>query len=88
VKKQAEHRFRAAAGYAVSKGPLVAALLMNAPALAVAAVLAWIAMNADEPAAAAVAWIFFAMAAVWVGLVLMESWRVMRRFARRAGRGS
>jgi hypothetical protein len=86
VSRQTEHRCRAAASVALGAGPLLAALLMNAPALGVAAVVGWLAMNADEPAAAAIAWIFFAMAFVWAGLVTSESWRVLRRFARRGAK--
>ncbi|MCG2591724.1 hypothetical protein LZ009_02915 [Ramlibacter sp. XY19] len=83
MSKQTEHRFRAAASVALGPGPFAAALLMNAPALGVVAVIGWVAMNADDPAAAAIAWMFFAMAAGWAGLVTSESWRVLRRFARR-----
>ena len=83
MSRQTEHRFRAAASVSLTSTPLAAALLMNAPALGVAAVIGWVAWNADEPAAAAIAWIFFAMASAWAGLVTNESWRVMRRFARR-----
>ena len=84
MRKQAEHRIRGAASVATGAGPLPAALLMNLPAWGVAAVVGWIAMNTDEPAASAIAWLFFAMAAFWAALVTSESWRVLRRFAQRA----
>ena len=86
MSRQTEHRFRAAASVALDQGPLLAALLMNAPALGVTAAVGWIAWNVDEPAAAAIAWIFFGMAALWASLVTSESWRVLRRFARYAAR--
>ena len=87
MRKQAEHRFRAAASLARGRWVAPAALLMNAPALAVTAIAGWWALQADEPALEALCWILFTMALLWAVLVTLESWRVLRRYARRmAGR--
>jgi len=86
VSRQTEHRFRAAASVAHDAGPVAAALLMNSPVLGVVVAIGWIAMDADEPAAAAIAWLLFAMAFAWGGLVTFESWRVLRRFAKMGAR--
>lgn len=84
MRKQTEHRFRAAASVACTAGPLAAAVLMNAPALGLGVVTGWVAWNTDQPPAAAAAWIFCGLASLWAGLVTFESWQVLCRFARRA----
>ena len=87
MRKQAEHRIRGAASLARPGRTWAAAIAMNAPWAAGAAVAGWIAFTADEPALQAMAGILFAVVLFWTVLVTMESWRVLRRFARRqAGR--
>jgi hypothetical protein len=81
LKRQAEHRIRAAASLSLSSGPLAAALVMNSPGLAIAGAIAWVAWNTYEPAAATIAWILFSLVAIWEIIEVMNSWRVMRRFA-------
>jgi hypothetical protein len=57
---------------------------MNAPSLGVAAVLGWFAFTADGGALRAVAGVLFGLVLFWTILVTLESWRVLRRFTRRA----
>jgi hypothetical protein len=83
VRRQAEHRIRAAATLARPGWTWAAAVVMNAPSVAAAAVLGWFAFTADEPALSAVAWILFVLVLFWAVLVTMDSWQVLRRFTRR-----
>lgn len=78
-----EHRIRGAASLARPGWTWAAAVLMNAPTVAAAAVLGWYVFTADERALAAVAGVLFSLLAVWALLVTMDSWRVLRRFTRR-----
>jgi hypothetical protein len=82
MKKQAEHRIRGAAALARPGWTWAAAILMNAPVVAGAAIIGWFAFAADEPAVVAIAGILFAMALLWAVLVTHDSWRVLRRFTR------
>ena len=77
------HRIRSAAGLARPGWIWAAALVMNAPAVGTAVLLGWFAFTADAPALTAVAGVLFARALVWALLVTLDSWRVLRRFARR-----
>jgi len=83
MRKQAEHRIRGAASLARPGFTWAAALLMNAPSVAGAALVGWFAFTADEPALQVLAGILFAVALLWACLVTLESWRVLRRFTRR-----
>lgn len=83
MRKQAEHRIRGAAALARPGLNWAAALLMNAPSVAGAAIVGWFAFTADEPALSALAGILFALALLWAALVTLDSWRVLRRFTRR-----
>jgi hypothetical protein len=83
VRRQAEHRIRAAASLARPGWTWAAALVMNAPAVGAAALLGWFVFTADEPALRAVTGILFAMVLYWAVLVTMDSWHVLRRFTRR-----
>ena len=78
-----EHRIRAAASLARPGWTWAAAVIMNTPSVAAAAVLGWFAFTADAPALSAVAGILFALVLYWAVLVTMDSWRVLRRFTRR-----
>lgn len=60
-----------------------AAVLMNTPALAGAAILGWFAFTADAPALTAVTGVLFGLVLFWAVLVTLDSWRVLRRFTRR-----
>jgi hypothetical protein len=60
-----------------------AAVLMNTPALAGAALLGWFAFTADAPALTAVAGVLFGLVLFWAVLVTLDSWRVLTRFTRR-----
>jgi hypothetical protein len=82
MRKLAEHRIRKAACLARPGWTWAAAILMNAPVVAGAAVIGWFAFTAYEPALAAIAWILFALALLWAVLVTLDSWRVLRRFTR------
>ena len=57
---------------------------MNAPCVAAAALLGWFTFTADARGLAAVAGVLFFLALFWTLLATLESWRVLRRFARRA----
>ena len=81
--RQAEHRIRKAASLARPGWTWVAAIVMNAPWVAGAAIAGWIAFTADAPALSTMAGILFGVVLLWAVLVTMESWRVLRRFARR-----
>jgi len=81
--KQANYRIRDAASLARPGWTWAAALVMNIPAVAVAALLGWLTWTSYEPALEAVAGILFVIALVWAALVTMESWHVLRRFSRR-----
>ena len=83
MRRQAEHRFRGAASLARPGVTWVAAILMNAPWATGAAIAGWIAWTAYEPALRATAGILFGGVLLWTLLLTMESWRVLRRFARR-----
>jgi hypothetical protein len=83
VRRQAEQRIRAAASLARPGFTWAAALLMNTPTVAAAAVLGWFAFTADAPALTAVAGVLFGLVLLWAVLVTMDSWRVLRRFTRR-----
>ena len=82
MRRQTEHRIRKAAGLARPGWTWAAALLMNAPVVAGAAVIGWFAFTALEPAVATIAGILFALAFLWAILVTLDSWRVLRRFTR------
>ncbi|HXD42493.1 MAG TPA: hypothetical protein VN649_18150 [Ramlibacter sp.] len=56
---------------------------MNAPSVAGAAVLAWFAFTADGPGLTTVASVLFVLALYWAIIVTVDSWQVLRRFARR-----
>ena len=62
-----------------------AALVMNAPSVAAAAVIGWFTFTAYEPALQALAGVLFAMALLWALLSTLDSWRVLRRLVRRRG---
>lgn len=83
MRKQTEHRIRAAASLARPGRVWAAALLMNAAFWAGAAVVGWFAFSADEPAVTAIAGILFGMALLWAVLATLDSRRVLSRFARR-----
>ena len=83
MRKQAEHRIRKAAGLARPGWTWAAAIVMNAPWVAGAATAGWITYGADEPALRTMAGVLFALVLLWTVLVTLESWRVLRRFARR-----
>lgn len=63
-----------------------AAVIMNAPAVAGAALLAWFAYTADGPALTTVASVLFVLALYWALIGTADSWQVLRRFARRFSR--
>lgn len=86
LRKNTEHRIRGAASLARPGWTWAAALAMNAPAVAAAAVVGWFAFTSYEPTVAAIAGVLFLMALVWALLVTMNSWRVLRRFTRMHGR--
>jgi len=83
MRKNTEHRIRAAASLARPGWTWVAALAMNAPSVLGAGVIGWFAFTADEPTLAALAGVLFVMALIWALLVTMNSWRMLRRFTRR-----
>jgi hypothetical protein len=56
---------------------------MNAPAVAGAALLGWLAFTADAPALATVAGVLFVLTLFWALIATENSWQVLRRFARR-----
>ena len=60
-----------------------AAVIMNAPAVAGAALLGWFAFTADAPALATVAGVLFVLTLFWALIATENSWQVLRRFARR-----
>jgi hypothetical protein len=84
VKGQAQHRIREAAGLARPGWIWAAAVLMNTPAIAGATLLGWFAFTAESAGLATVAGILFALVGFWALLVTLDSWRVLRRFSRRA----
>jgi hypothetical protein len=79
------HRIRGAATLARPGWVWAAAVVMNAPAVAGAALLGWFAYTADAPGLTAVAGILFGLVLFWAILVTQDSWRVLRRFTRRYG---
>ena len=83
MRKQTEHRIRRAASLARPGWIWAAAVIMNAPTVAGAAVLGWFAFTADSRALAAVAGVMFVMVLFWVVLATLDSWRVLCRFNRR-----
>lgn len=83
MRKHTEHRIRGGAALARPGWTWAAALVMNAPSVLGAAVIGWFAFTAYEPTLQALAGVLFAMAAIWAGLVTVDSWRVLRRFVRR-----
>ena len=82
MRRQAEHRIRQAASLARPGWIWAAAMLMNAPALAAVAVLAWFVFTAVSAAPSAVAAILFVLALFWAITVTADGWQVLRRFAR------
>jgi hypothetical protein len=87
VRRQAEHRIRRAASLARPGWIWAAAVIMNAPSVAGAALLAWFAYTADGPALTTVAGVLFVLALFWALIVTADSWQVLRRFARRFRQG-
>jgi hypothetical protein len=83
MRKQMEHRIRQAAVLARPGWAWAAAIAMNAPAVLACAVVGWFALSADEPTLAALAGVLFAMALFWTVFATLDSWRTLRRFARR-----
>ena len=83
MKSQAEHQIRRAASLARPGWIWAAAVVMNAPSVAGAALLAWFAFTADGPALTTVAGVLFVLALYWTFIVTVDSWQVLRRFARR-----
>lgn len=83
MRRQTEHRIRAAAGLARPGRIWLAALLMNAHFVAGAAVVGWFAFTSWEPAVQALAGILFALALLWALLATLDSWRVLDRLVRR-----
>jgi hypothetical protein len=59
---------------------------MNAPSVAGAALLAWFAFAADGPALTTAAGVLFVLALYWAFIGTVDSWQVLRRFARRFSR--
>ena len=86
VRRQAEHRIRRAASLARPGWIWAAAVIMNAPSVAGAALLAWFAFTADGPALTTVAGVLFVLALFWAFIGTVDSWQVLRRFARRFSR--
>jgi uncharacterized membrane protein YfcA len=86
VRRQAEHRIRRAASLARPGWIWAAAVIMNAPSVAGAALLAWFAFSADGPALTSVAGVLFVLALFWAFVGTADSWQVLSRFARRFGR--
>lgn len=87
VARQTEYQIRCAAALASPGRVWPAAILMNAPAVGGAALLGWFAFTADASALAAVAGVLFVLLLFWAILVILDSWRVLRRFTRRASSG-
>ena len=83
MRSQAEHRIRRAASLARPGWIWAAAVIMNAPAVAGAALLGWFAFTADAPALATVAGVLFVLTLFWALIATENSWQVLRRFARR-----
>jgi len=83
MSRQAGYRIREAASMARPGWIWAAALAMNTPCVAGAAVLGWFTFTADATALAAVAGVLFFLASFWALLATLESWRVLRRFSRR-----
>lgn len=83
MRRQTEHRIRKAAGLARPGWIWAAAVIMNGPAVAGAAVLGWFAFTADAPALVTVTSILFVMVLFWALVITLDSWRVLRRFTRR-----
>jgi uncharacterized membrane protein YfcA len=83
VRRQAEHRIRRAASLARPGWIWAAAVVMNAPSVAGAAVLAWFAFTSDSQPLIAVAGVLFALALFWVVAATADAWQVLRRFSRR-----
>ena len=86
--KQGTYRIRAAASLARPGWTWLAAIAMNTPSVAAAAVLGWFTYTADAPALAAVAGVLFVLTLLWAVLATLESWHVLRRFSRRTSAGS
>jgi VIT1/CCC1 family predicted Fe2+/Mn2+ transporter len=86
VRSQAEHRIRKAASLARPGWIWAAAVIMNAPSVGGATLLAWFAFTADGPALTAVASVLFGLAAFWALVATADSWQVLRRFVRRFSR--
>ena len=84
MNRQAGYRIRGAASLARPGWVWAAAVAMNAPFFAGATVLGWFTFTADGRALAAVAGVLFLLAGFWSLLATLESWRVLRRFSRRA----
>ena len=84
MRRQAEHRIRCAASLARPGWIWAAAVIMNAPSVAGAAILAWFAFTADGPALSTVAGVLFVLALFWAFTGTADSWQVLRRFARRS----
>lgn len=85
VKGQTQHRIREAAGLARPGWIWAAALVMNTPTVAGAALLGWFAFTADGAGLATVTGVLFVLALYWALLVTLDSWRVLCRFSRRVG---
>jgi hypothetical protein len=86
VRRQAEHRIRRAASLACPGWIWAAAVIMNAPSVAGAALLAWFVFTADGPALTTVAGVLFVLVLFWAFISTVDSWQVLRRFARRFSR--
>ncbi len=83
MRSQAEHRIRKAASLARPGWIWAAAVVMNAPSVAGAALLAWFAFTAEGPALTTVAGVLFVLALSWAFIATADSWQVLRRFVRR-----
>lgn len=84
MRTQAGYRIRQAASLARPGWIWAAAVAMNAPAVALAAVLGWLSFTADAAAVAVTAGVLFVLALIWAMLVTLDSWHVLRRLCRRA----
>jgi len=87
VTRHTGYRIRGAASLARPGWIWAAAIAMNAPHVASAAVLGWFTFTSDAPALAAAAGVLFVLALFWAVLVSLESCHVLRRFSRRTSLG-
>jgi uncharacterized membrane protein YfcA len=86
VRRQAAHRIRAAASLARPGWIWAAAVIMNAPSVAGAALLAWFAFTADGRALGVITGVLFVLAFFWAAIATADSWQVLRRYVRRFSR--